>query len=165
MGEKGSRNNPDEIPSPCIPSCATFSPVEVKIQDDCFLPWPKKGTTSQVHRNKARNLLAALRQSSSALGFEGQLYFCFPGRATVRSQRHDFSFCTGKETHFRKNVACNKRPDTLESCQRYIQPGTYIPPWPPTEYHQPNKRVVMSLPPSSKLQRASVPHQRSCLFL
>lgn len=107
MGEKGRRNNPEEITSPCIPSCVTSCPVEMEIQDQCFLSQPRD------RRNKPRNLLAASLQSSSALGFEEQLCFCFPGRATVSSQWHGFTVSAlARKLTSEKKVAPNKRPDT-----------------------------------------------------
>lgn len=96
-----------KITSPYIPRCAIFYSVEMKIQDQYFLPQPKNWAMSQDCSNNVRNLLAALLQSSSALGFEEQLCFCFPGRETVSSQCHNFIISALTKKLTPENKSCS----------------------------------------------------------
>lgn len=79
MDKQERRNNPGEMTS-----CITFCPVEIEIWDPGFLLQPKNGTTSEDHRDKVIKFYVAILQCSSAPGFQEQLCFCCPGRATVK---------------------------------------------------------------------------------
>ena len=90
--------------------------------------------SSPGSREEPSSLPAAFRQSSSALGFEEQLCCCFPGRATLSSQRYGFtvSALARKLASEKKPRCSSQKTRHLESRQRDIQPGAYSPPRPPT---------------------------------